>query len=152
MWWHLLDDGDVKNTNQGETNCWSSQPEITPLRGTGGDAPYPQGFALPRENPITYALSSVAYPFNYELPQVVNTLGLVMREPNTSTDLVDPLAVPDLDELAEKEKSLQDKVLEKYELLEERIRAMEGINILESLDVTKLSLVLGLVIPQSSRL
>ena len=46
---------------------------------------------------------------------------------------MDPLAVPDLDELAEKEKSLHDKAIEKYELLEERMRAMEGINIPKSM-------------------
>ena len=40
-----------------------------------------------------------------------------MREPNIDTDLVDPLAVPDLVELVEKGKSLQDKTLEKYKLL-----------------------------------
>ena len=59
---------------------------------------------------------------------------------------MDPLAVPDLDEIAEKGKSLQDKALEKYELLKERMRVMEGTNISESLDATKLSLVSGLVI------
>ena len=70
-----------------------------------------------------------------------------MCEPNTGIDLVDPLVILDLDELAEKGKSLLDKALEKYELLEERMRAMEGINIPESLDATELSLVPGLVIP-----
>ena len=70
-----------------------------------------------------------------------------MHEPVIGIDLVDPLAVPDLDELVEKEKSLQDKALEKYELLEERMRAMEGISILGSIDTAELSLVLGLVIP-----
>ena len=77
---------------------------------------------------------------------MVNILELVMHEPNIGANLVDPLAVPDLNELAEKEKSLQEKTLEKYELLEERMRAMEGINIPGSLDATKLSLVPGLVI------
>ena len=62
-------------------------------------------------------------------------------------DPVDPLAVPDLDEMTEKGKSPQDKALEKYELLEEKMRAMEGINIPRSLDATELSLVSGLVIP-----
>ena len=61
-------------------------------------------------------------------------------------DPVDPLAVPDLDEVVEKEKSPQDKALEKYELLEKRMRVMKGINILESLDATKLNLVPRLVI------
>ena len=49
---------------------------------------------------------------------------------------MDPLTVFDLYEMAEKGKSSQDKALEKYELLEERIRAMEGINIPGSLDAT----------------
>ena len=63
------------------------------------------------------------------------------------TDPVDLLAVPDLDEIVEKKKSPQDKVLEKYELFEEKMRAMEGINIPGSLDATELSLVSRLVIP-----
>ena len=46
----------------------------------------------------------------------------------------------DLDELAEKGKSLQDKALEKHELLEERMRAIEGINIPGSIDAVELSL------------
>ena len=70
-----------------------------------------------------------------------------MQEPGTGTDLVDLLVVPDLDEMVIKGKSTEDKALEKYELLEERLRVMEGINIPGSLDVTKLSLVPGLVIP-----
>ena len=57
---------------------------------------------------------------------------------------MDPLALPNLDELADNEKSLQDKALEKYELLEERMRAMERISIPGSIDVTKLSLMPGL--------
>ena len=69
-----------------------------------------------------------------------------MREPKISIGLVDPLAVPDLDELVEKGKLPQDKTLEKYDLLEEIMRAMEGINILGSLDATELSLESGLVI------
>ena len=59
---------------------------------------------------------------------------------------MDPLAVPDFDELAEKGKSRQDKALEKYKLIEERLRVIEGISILRSIDAAKLSLVPGLVI------
>ena len=62
-------------------------------------------------------------------------------------DLVDPLAILDLDEMVIKGKSPEDKALEKYELLEERLRVMEGIDIPGSLDATELSLVPGLVIP-----
>ena len=77
----------------------------------------------------------------------MKTPGLVIREPITGADALDPLAIPDLDELAKYEKSLQNKALEKYELLKKRMRVMEGINTPESLDATKLSLVPGLVIP-----
>ena len=77
----------------------------------------------------------------------MNTLRLVMREPNTSTDPVDPLVVPDLDELATKGKPAQNRALEKYEFLEKRMRAMEGISIPGSLNATELSLVSRLVIP-----
>ena len=55
----------------------------------------------------------------------MKTLGLVIREPATSADLVDPLTVPDLDELTEKGKSLQDKAQEKYEL-RKRIKLRKG--------------------------
>ena len=77
----------------------------------------------------------------------MKTPRLVLHEPKTSADPVDPLTVPNLDELAEKEKSIQDKALKKYELLKERMRALEGISILGSIDVSKLSLVPSLVIP-----
>ena len=72
---------------------------------------------------------------------------MIIREPVIGTDPVDTLAVPNLDELAKKRKSPQDKALKKYELLEERMRAMEWINIPRSLDATELSLVSGLVTP-----
>ena len=72
---------------------------------------------------------------------------MVIRELVVGADPMDPLTVSNLDELAGNGKSLQDKALEKYELLKERMRAMEGINIPGSLDVTELSLVPGLVIP-----
>ena len=55
--------------------------------------------------------------------------------------------IPDFDELAGKGKSFQDKALEKYEFLEERMKAMERIDILGGLDATELTLVSGLVIP-----
>ena len=71
----------------------------------------------------------------------------MIREHKTGTDPVDPLAVLNLDELLEKGKSPQDKALDKYELLEERMIVMERISIPESIDAIKLSLVLGLVIP-----
>ena len=77
----------------------------------------------------------------------MKTPRLVLHEPKKGANLVDLLAIPDFDELAEKGKSFQDKALEKHELLEERMRAMQGINIPISLDAIKLSLVPRLVIP-----
>ena len=87
------------------------QTETTPLRGTGEDTPYSQCFALLHETPATYASPSTAYPFNYGPPQVTKTPGLVLHELKIGTDPVDPLAIPDLDDLAEKGKSVQDKAL-----------------------------------------
>ena len=42
--------------------------ETTPLRGTGEDAPYLQGFTLPCENPSMYISPSQPFPFNYGSP------------------------------------------------------------------------------------
>ena len=95
------------------------------MRGANEDILYQRGFALPRETQATYVSPSQTFPFNYEPSQGVNTLGMVMREPKTGTDLVDPLAVPDLDELMERGKLPQEKTLEKYDLLKERMRVME---------------------------
>ena len=126
------------------TETPNPQTEATLLRGTGEDILYPQGFAFLQ---TTYASPSQAFPFDYRPPQVINTPGVVIREPKIGTDPVDPLAILDLDELTRKGKLSQDKALEKYELLEERMRAIEVINILGSLDAIELSLVPGLVIP-----
>ena len=82
------------------------QTETTPLKGTGEDTPYSQGFALPRETLATYASPSIAYPFNYGPYQVANPAGLTLHELKTGIDPMDPLAFPDFDELLEKEKSL----------------------------------------------
>ena len=113
--------------NKQSTEAPIPQAEAVPLRNTGEDVLYPQGFAFPRETQATYGSPSQTFPFNYG-PQVVNTSGVGMREPGTGADFVDPLAVPDLDEMVIKGKSSEDKALEKYELLEERLRVMEGID------------------------
>ena len=78
------------------------QTQTTPLRGIGEDTPYPQGFALPCEDLATCVSPSTAYPFNYGLPQVTKTPGPILHELKMGIDLVDPLVVPNLHELAEK--------------------------------------------------
>ena len=45
----------------------------------------------------------------------MKTLGLVIHEPVEGADPMDPLTIPELDELAEKGKSIHDKALEKYD-------------------------------------
>ena len=75
------------------TKTPNPQIEATPLKGTGEDTPYPQGFALSRETQATYALPSHPFPFNYGPPQVMNIPGLVMQEPKENANPMDPLAV-----------------------------------------------------------
>ena len=55
--------------------------------------------------------------------------------------------VPNLDDPIEKKILHQNKAQEKYELLEESLRDVEGINIPGGVDAAELSLVHGLVIP-----
>ena len=122
MCWHLANDEDVKNTDQGETKRWNSQPtnKNYTIKRYWWRYPVSARFRITSQNLATYASSTQAFSLNYGPPQVVKTPGLVIHEPKTGVDLVDPLAVPDFDELAEKGKSLQDKALEKYELLEKK--------------------------------
>ena len=120
------------------------------MRNTTEDLPYLLGFTLPRETQTTYASPSQpigSYPYPYKPPQAIQTPRLILHEPNTDANLVNPLMVLDLNDPTENEKLHQNEAQEKYELLEERLRAMEGINISGGVDATKLSLVHGLVIP-----
>ena len=56
----------------------------------------------------------------------MNTPRLVMQEPKADVDPVDPLTIPDLDELAGKGNSLHDKAIEKYELLRKKCEQWKG--------------------------
>ena len=81
-----------------------------------------------------------------------------MQMPNTTqqmgVNMIDQLAVSDLDDLKEHEKLATDaheqadnEALLKFELIEERLRAMEGRNIHDMVDANRMSLVLDLVLP-----
>ena len=87
------------------TETPNPQVEATPLKSTSEDILYPQDFTFPHETQTTYVSPSQAFSLNYGPPQVMNTSGLVLHEPKTGAGLVDPLTVPDLDELAGKGKS-----------------------------------------------
>ena len=61
---------------------------------------------------------------------------MMFEQPNSGVNLVNLVVVPDLDDPTEKEKLQQNDVQEKHELLEERLRAVEGINILRGVDAS----------------
>ena len=137
---------------KGKQNEEASNPQVesTPMRNTVEDLLYPPGFTLPRETQTTYTSPSQPiglYPYPYGPPQIIQTLGLVLREPNADANPISPLMVLDLDDPIENEKLHQNEAQEKYKLLEERLRAMEGINIPGGVDAAELSLVHGLAIP-----
>ena len=61
------------------------QVESTSIRNTVEDSPYPPGFTLPHETQTTYTSPSQpigSYPYPYRPPQVIQTLRLILREPN----------------------------------------------------------------------
>ena len=117
--------------NEGVSN---PQVEATLIRNIGEELSYPSGFTLPHETQATYASSSQpigSYPYLYGPPQVIQTPRLVLHEPNANTNPINPLMVLNLGDPIEKEKLHQNKAQEKYELLEEKLRVIEGINIPE---------------------
>ena len=94
---------------KGKQNEEVSRPQVesTLVRNTVEDLPHPSGFTLPRETQAMYAspfqpINSYSYP--YGPPQIVQTPGLVLREPNVDTNPITPLMVLDLDDPAKKEK------------------------------------------------
>ena len=83
------------------------------------------------------------YTYPYMPLPVVQTSGPTLVEPYPG---VNPVMVPDLDDPKERQKLKQVDTQEKYELLEERLRVVEGIN-MGGVDASELSLVHGLIIP-----
>ena len=83
------------------------------------------------------------YTHPYVPLPVVQTLGPTLVEPYPGAN---PVMVPDLDDPKEREKLKQVDTQCKYELLEERLRAVEGLN-MGGVDASELSLVHGLIIP-----
>ena len=72
---------------KGKQNEEASHPQVesTPIRNTGENLPCSTGFTLPRETQTTYALPSQpigSYPYPYRPPQVIQTLRLILHEPN----------------------------------------------------------------------
>ena len=86
------------------------------------------------------------FPYGYASPSTrVNELGQ-----NSRANMVDPIAVPDLDDPREQERikkesveqSEHEKAQRKLELIEERLKIMEGSDLYSLVDANKMSLVL----------
>ena len=74
---------------------------------------------------------------------------------NSGQNMAEPITVPDLDDPKEQEKlrkesseqSENNEIQRKLELIEERLKAMEGFDVYGMMDAYKMSLVLDLVLP-----
>ena len=74
---------------------------------------------------------------------------------NSGQNIAEPITVPDLDDLKEQEKlrresleqSENNEAQRKLELIEERLKAMEGSDVYGLMDASKMSLVHDLVLP-----
>ena len=91
------------------------------------------------------------FPYGYAPPPTqVNEVGQ-----NSGANTADPIMVPDLDDPKEQEKlrresseqSENNKAQRKLELIEERLKAMEGSDVYGMVDVRTMSLVPDLVLP-----
>ena len=90
------------------------------------------------------------FPYGYAPPPTrVNELGQ-----NSRANIADPIAVPDLDDLREQERIRKEFVEQleheeaqrKLELIEERLKIMEGSDLYSLVDANKMSLVLDLIL------
>ena len=91
------------------------------------DPLYPLGFMPTREPKMTYPSQSQPvgiYSYLYGPPPMVQTSGPVLFKPNPSVNPVNPIVVPNLDDLAKMEKLQQNDAREIYEFLEERLRVI----------------------------
>ena len=106
-------------------------------------------------NPQSMPLGGV-YTYTYAPPPLAQPPSVpISSVPVSGASPVDPMIVPDLDDPQEQEKlksrgpvTAEDtEAQQKYNLLEERIRVIEGVKILGAMEASELSLVLGVVIP-----
>ena len=105
----------------------------------------PQSMPLEGVYTYTYAPPPLAQPPSVPVPSILVS----------GANPVDPMIMPNLDDPQEQEKlkssdpvTAEDtEVQKKYNLLEERIRAIEGVKILGLMEAFELSLVPGVVVP-----
>ena len=108
---------------------------------------YPVGFTPPYAPNIHMAQAppmqqAEGFPYGYVHPPLrTNEV-----EQNSGANMADPIAVPDLDDPKEQEK-IRKESSEQSELIEERLRMVEGSDAYELVNASKMSLVLDLVLP-----
>ena len=115
---------------KGAVEAPNPQLESIPLRSANEDPLYLSGFTPTREPQMTYPSQSQLvriYLYPYEPPPIVQTSKPVLFKPNSGVNLVNPIIVLDLDDLVEKKKLQKNDTQEKYKLLKERLKAVEGI-------------------------
>ena len=127
---------------RGKEIAESSGPKEEPVQTSHEDPTCLLGITPQMQCPAQpQSIEMYTYPY---LPfPTVQTSGPTLVEPNPG---VNPMMVPDLDDPKEKEKLKQVDTQGKYELLEERLKAVEGIN-MGGVDASELSRVHGLIIP-----
>ena len=137
-------------SNVGET--------VAPKENTTEERPYLSGYTPPfipqATNPQSMPLEGV-YTYTYAPPPLAQPSVPVPSAPVSGASPVDPMIVPDLDDPHEQEKLKSSGLVtaenteaqQKYNLLEERMRAIEGVKILGAMEASELSLVPGGVVP-----
>ncbi|EOY21228.1 Gag-pro-like protein [Theobroma cacao] len=133
--------------------------ENPPAQDSGNqreDPPYPPGFTPPHAQTSQRVHPQVIPPVYYNAPPPLGHQPIHGQfGPYSGINPAEPINVPDLDDPKEQEKLRKDssqtgeneKDQKKYDLLEERLRAIEGVDRFGTMDATELCLVPDVLIP-----
>ncbi|EOY00458.1 Gag-pro-like protein [Theobroma cacao] len=133
--------------------------ENPPAQDSGNqreDPPYPPGFTPPHAQTSQRVHPQVIPPVYYNAPPPLGHQPIQGQfGPYSGINPAEPINVPDLDDPKEQEKLRKDssqtgeneKDQKKYDLLEERLRAIEGVDRFGTMDATELCLVPDVLIP-----
>ncbi|WRX24760.1 Retrotransposon gag domain - like 10 [Theobroma cacao] len=122
---------------------------------------YPPRFTPPPARNVSIPMPLIGqYPFFGMSMPTRPPPTYAQQRPIGGTSLSDPISVPDLDDPKEQEKlkcgSVESKdnldTHQKFDLLEERLRMIEGMRMYCSMDAIELCLVLDVVIPQKFKI
>ena len=118
-------------------------------RNTNYDPSYPSSFTRPQATCPPSTLSTGVNTYPYTPPPIRKNLKPTLFVSSSGAGPTDPMIVPNLYDPKKWEKLKQEESSnkqQKYNLLKERLKAIEGINILDGMDAAELSLVQDLVI------